>query len=259
MRHIFYSEQDYLQQGSIFNGAVARGYDGCDVYGVIITPRCDIDKHKVSIVHYLPIVKFEDWKKVCLSKEYQEEFIRKESNYLSPFLKKYALDHLLQPGFQLPSQELPKLFLNKPVPGDFYQRLDKYWKYLDNKDDIVYHSLKEWNNYSSRISELVDGKMERYLFFEDWNGEEYYYVICLTEIYNLQLSVAERFKHGVLARDIDYDKNDLKEFDDRMYRYELSSAFSSPYMEYICQKFSNAFFRIGIDDWENRSSLIKSL
>lgn len=52
-----------LTQGSIINNCIADNYaEGLDVYGLIITPRCDLaHEGKVNTVHYLPIVDFDDW------------------------------------------------------------------------------------------------------------------------------------------------------------------------------------------------------
>lgn len=52
-----------LTQGSIISGCISADYPDKEVYGLIITPRCDLSHGiKVSTVHYLPIVKIDDWK-----------------------------------------------------------------------------------------------------------------------------------------------------------------------------------------------------
>ena len=61
-----------LQQGAIFSGAIADGLpERQDLYGIVITPRCDIANKKVSTIHYLPIIPFKLWKYEILSKLFQ--------------------------------------------------------------------------------------------------------------------------------------------------------------------------------------------
>lgn len=65
-----------ITQGSIFNGGISCLYTHHNVLGVIITPRCDIAQHKVPYYYYLPMVSFEDWKKV----EFPHLYIAKLKN-----------------------------------------------------------------------------------------------------------------------------------------------------------------------------------
>lgn len=50
-----------LTQGTIFSCALAEDYDGCEVYGLVITARCDVTNDKVDVYNYIPIVTFDDW------------------------------------------------------------------------------------------------------------------------------------------------------------------------------------------------------
>ena len=50
-----------IEQGTIINSCVAENYSNISNFGIIITPRCDIDNNKVSTVHYLPVVRLDDW------------------------------------------------------------------------------------------------------------------------------------------------------------------------------------------------------
>jgi len=44
-----------LEQGLIFNCGKAVNYVGCEVYGMLITARCDLTHDKIPIFHYLDI------------------------------------------------------------------------------------------------------------------------------------------------------------------------------------------------------------
>ena len=62
-----------------------------------------------------------------------------------------------------------------------------------------------------------------------------------------------------MVRDIDFENNDFFQCEDPLELYAIEAQLSSPYIEYVTQRLSNAFFRIGIDDWENRNSIIDHL
>ena len=69
-----------MTQGSIINGCVADAFPGEEVFGLIITPRCDVSHEgKVDSVHYLPVVPFERWFEVVAKPKIKE--IWKKSIY----------------------------------------------------------------------------------------------------------------------------------------------------------------------------------
>ena len=64
IRNIYFEKPivNRMTQGSIINGCVADAFPGEEVFGLIITPRCDVSHEgKVDSVHYLPVVPFERW------------------------------------------------------------------------------------------------------------------------------------------------------------------------------------------------------
>lgn len=258
MRNIYVKEIIDVQQGCIFDGAVADGFEGCPTFGLIITPRCDIAQHKVPTVHYLPIVRFDDWKRVVLVPMSQSERIRKSYNELIPLLKKSHVPvHLAEKQYKLSDEDLSKSMPYGEVGNCLKTKLKKHWKLQDV--DHCYSTIAEWKQYSSKIAELVDGKMERYLLLEDWEHGVRHYVICLTEIYHLVLNDALKLKDGLKVRDINFSSNDLFQSHDSLTTYSIKAQLSSPYIEYVIQKMSNAFFRIGIEDWEDRKAIIEDL
>ena len=90
-----------LQQGCLFWGAIADGYDK-PVWGLIITPRCDIAQNKVITVHYLPVTKFTDWKDIHLATMLQQDCIKKKLNTLKPvFDSKKISESLLDFKYRL--------------------------------------------------------------------------------------------------------------------------------------------------------------
>ena len=58
IRNIYFEKPivNRMTQGSIINGCVADAFPGEEVFGLIITPRCDVSHEgKVDSVHYLPV------------------------------------------------------------------------------------------------------------------------------------------------------------------------------------------------------------
>lgn len=258
MRNIFEKEITEVQQGCIFNGAIVDGFGDARAFGLIITPRCDIAQCKVPTVHYLPIVKFEDWKKHILTPISQKERLEKSLNDLSPLLVKHKIpDHLIKKEYKLSDDNLEKCIQSQEARNAVLEKIKNHWRLQDNQ--YCYSSLAKWSKYQNRITELVDGKLERFLLLENWKGGRDFFVICLTEIYHLTLKDAQNLKDGIKVRDIDFESNDFFHSDDPYEKYSIQAQLSSPYIEYVTQRLSNAFFRIGIEDWENRKNTIDKL
>ena len=258
MRNIFVQEISKVQQGCIFNGAVVDGFGNSRAYGLIITPKCDIAQKKVPTVHYLPIVRFEDWKKHHLTIISQEDRMRKSLNGLSPLLVKYSIpEHIMEKEYKLSDDDLEQCIQNKEARKAVIEKIKYHWNLQDR--DYCFSTLSKWSKYNNRITELVDGKLERYLLLEDWKGSTDFFVICLTEIYHITFKDAQKLKDGIKVRDIDFECNDFYYSDDPLERYTIQAQLSSPYIEYVTQRLSNAFFRIGIEDWEDKNNTIEKL
>lgn len=149
-----------LQQGCLFWGANSDGYDK-PIWGLIITPRCDIAQNKVKTVHYLPITKFTDWKDTYLVAMFQAEEIKKKYNVLSPIFDSKSISRsLLDVKYKLSDQDLEAMFAGKSMPGDFCVNLREYWSYHDL--DYCRKKLPSWKNYDNRLKELMSGNMERF-------------------------------------------------------------------------------------------------
>lgn len=258
MRSIFEQEISEVQQGCIFNGAIVEGFGDSRAFGLIITPRCEIAQCKVPTVHYLPIVRVEDWKRHILTSISQEECLEKSRKELSPLLVKYNIPaHIVEKDYKLSDEDLEKCIKDQRARNAVIGKIKNHWNLQDR--EYCYSTLSNWSKYHNRITELVDGKIERYLLLEDWKGSRDYFIICLTEIYHLMFKDAQKLKDGVKVRDIDFECNDFYHSDDPFESYSIQAQLSSPYIEYVTQRLSNAFFRIGIEDWEDRNQTIEKL
>lgn len=250
-RNIFNtSDIETIQQGCIFFGGIADGIQ-YPVHGLIITPRCDIANEKVSNINYLPITTLKDWITNDLIPAYRTEEGSKKKMKINEQLKKLDQKISLEVTHKMPEESINKLFPD-PKYKQLVADIISYWELFDN--DVCQESVKKWKNYNNRISELSKGKMERYLLLEHWNNDKnQFYVIHLTQVKHISISTSKTLIKGLPTRLIDREKDDLY-IDDRLSssNYKVVAQLTSPYIEYVCQKFSNAFFRIGIEDWPHK-------
>jgi hypothetical protein len=247
-RDIFLNKAiDTIQQGCIFSGALSDGINK-SVYGLIITPRCDIQNSKVLYVNYLPITSLSDWKSKDLVEIYRVSEGAKQRKELEKKLEKAQKNLKLDPQYRLTTEDLNAIFpshKDKKLKDD----LIRYWDIFD--DTKCAQSVLKWSNYKSKLGELSHGKMERYLLLEGWNEQKSaFYVIHLTQIKRITLRTAQLLVKGIKPNMVNSEIEDLY-IDDipAATTYKVVTQLNSPYIEYVCQKFSNAFFRIGIEDW----------
>lgn len=247
-RNIFHKEPiTEVQQGCIFSGAIADGYKDCNVHGLIITPRCDIAQKKVTTIHYLPVVKFSDWKERDLVTIYRFEQCKKKLADLEQrFNANNVPASLLNPQYKMSKEELAKLLDGEKAK--LIEPLCEYWELFD--DESCIKNISNWKNYDNRLSELASGRNERFLLLESWEEDkDEYYVINLTEVRHIKAETAYSLLKSIRATTIDTTKDEMMETTDKNVMFGIKTSLTSPYIEYVCQKFSGAFFRIGIEDW----------
>lgn len=50
-----------FNQGALFTCAKAERYPHCEVSGIVLTARCDIEQDKFNVLNYAPVVRLVDW------------------------------------------------------------------------------------------------------------------------------------------------------------------------------------------------------
>lgn len=186
-----------IEQGTIVNSCVAENYNNSAVFGIIITPRCDIDNNKISTVHYLPVVKLDDWIAVdfwlIFSSRAKNDIVGK----LYSILEKYKLSRSLIKSFT-PIQ------LRETLKGRISKKddLEKFNKYLSDLEEIsknfqqidkteIKRLVETYNKVSKSIfKELKENKIKEFYLLESWELESGYYVVLLREIRKLTFSLA---------------------------------------------------------------------
>lgn len=234
-----------IQQGVIINGCIA---DKCkeNVSGIIITPRCDIGNGgKVSTIHYLPVIKIEDWIKSYVL----PEALVAEKNQLTKILEEQKHSSKILDVIKEPAVERLKL-KNRTLQ-------DRLKNYIQARDNIKYGKeiIKHIDN---ELTNLVANKHNRYYIIEDWHDTSpiNHYVIILREIKRMELEFATTYTKGFQSKLINEEvakANDVAvvpySFD-----YQTLCEIGSPYIEYILQQFSHNFCRIGVEELERNAT-----
>lgn len=260
MRQLYNKKPKYLEitQGSIITGCIASKYKGCQVWGCVITARCDLSNKKVSMVHYLPIVSFDDFLRKEIIGELKEEWVKELKFNLGNRMKEKGVS----PSFldrNLSNDDFEKLIranFKKTKEADKF--MDDYEKYLRAPaaaiKDVVSDSKGE-GKLKHEIDRLVNNENTNYHLIEDWNcadsEAQRFKVILLREIKEMSLECALSLPDGLLETDIApyyLYCNSLSESVDKSNFYYVDCEVASPYIEHILQRFSNNFIRIGVED-----------
>ena len=244
-----------VTQGSIINHCVAEKY-GCDVWGVIVTPRCDMaHTGKVTHVHYVPIVPFEEWYKVDGLLYLWTRTLEKNRKKIQDTCKEKGF-----PTLNLGEKQLKTLSNSiedqkerdrfQAVINDFYEtektNPNNYKPNSDEKKRLVENMRK--------------GDIPAFFLIEDWRKDNHYMVVLLRELKRLEYNIAIGMSSGVEERTIaDTWKNDLAYSVSRDFIYETEAEIVSPFVEQLMERFSYNFCRIGVEDMdENVEDVLKS-
>ena len=253
-----------LRQGTIFSGAIADGYSGCDVHGIVITAHCDLTHGKVPLVNYLPAVHMADW----FSRDFAASLIGRIRSDLNARLS----DILRSEGYSATiltvhdrRRAIDALFPSTArgksgTRGDKAREIVNALDLLDDLDRPAPESLTSDQlaaleeispKFASRLRvECLRNALNGYYFLShiDSEGPHTGFVVLLRQIYHLPLPTAlavangTDLQHDTLSSAISPLTRDPPEF--AMPIGQLVS----PYLEHLMQNFSTLFARIGIPD-----------
>ena len=239
MRNIYIQTGNHIpiQQGTIINGCISDNYTE-GVYGIIITPRCDIGNGgKVPTIHYLPIISLEKW----IQNDCKNSAIQKERKKLDEMLRDLGISSNILDIIKI--QDIEKI----QIPQ---QSLDRIKVYFSSKNGGNINSPQIINHIKEDYSTLIKGQHNRYYLIEDWNNPNKYNVILLREIKRLSYQTATKYTDGFQARLINEDEfntNDIIKTTSN-FNFHTVATIGSPYIEHIIQAFSYNFCRIGINN-----------
>lgn len=241
-----------IQQGAIINNCVSEDYPNVDVWGVIITPRCDIGNNKVSTIHYLPIIKFEDWLKndfVCIFKKALRQNLR--GSLISKFreygISPTILDNNVSKDDILiiikskisgkPLSPVVEILETLFFLGDPNSTIDLLKKYAKLKDSI--------------LKDIKEGKDKNFHLIEDWNEKGKYRVVLLRDVRRITFKLAEKISNSIFESEIsdeEWKRNDIKTTNIPDTIICIESQLKSPFIEHLIQLFFHNFGRIGVED-----------
>ena len=252
-----------MTQGAIINYCLADNYiDSENVYGFIITPRCDLaHEAKVTHVHYLPIVDFKDWAKQDGEEYLFNNWFRKRKEKFKDKCNKYKIPF---GSFSYADYEkmANKLIVNQSKRLDFLSNADIIINPQRNSQLFLEYSNKD-ETKKQLVKDLLEDRLAAFYLIEDWNGNNgMHKVILLRELKRVSLSSAQRISNGLDLSQIIEGKDELKKTTVPNVLCQVCAQIASPFVEHIVQRFSHNFCRIGVDDRDlemEKESLFKQL
>jgi hypothetical protein len=265
-----------ISQGCIFTNARAEDYDNCNVYGLVITARCDIANDKVNKYNYLPIVTYNDWLKrdyfnIITDRAKSQEIgsvkgILKELGLSQTLITTEKLIDIYDGIFKVSSERKitnkSKAFLGAVERNNVLDNISlenissKHLMYLQNTYKGIAKGI---------VSELLNQKLNGYYYLNaisPTHEEGEHFVILLREVNHIPRVLAMEIAHG-----LDYEPyiTLCQQYPSAIGRLEMTpdsfcmplGAMKSPNIEHLMQKFAELFGRIGIDDPDE--SLLSSL
>lgn len=243
-----------IQQGTIINGCLAEKYDQKNVFGIVVTPRCDIENEKVPTIHYLPIVSFEDW----IKEDFKEIFFNRTKKHIYGNLKSQCNNGGLSSSIiDTLSQEQIMNVINsssiKTKQKNSFASMVKDYGYVQNKTNIRELYLKYPSLGKQIITDLYRNNIGNFYILESWNIDDTksdYVVVLLRDVRRITFTMGKEIAKGLEKNNIterDWSYNDLNPNVDNGFYYPLVTL-SSPYMEHLIQSFFHNFGRIGIED-----------
>lgn len=249
-----------LTQGSIINGCVAEAFPNQEVFGVIVTPRCDLSHEgKVLTVHYVPLVPFELWFDKIAKPIIKEQWKKELANKLDSSTKnaKVGVD-VMEANFAY--EDLCKIVEQKVIKQrdkiEIKEMLDAFF----DKSDLAfdYYLLDEKSNRRGHkmfdfLSRLQDNSVHSYYLLEGWKeyGEKKHLVIMLRDVRRIEYNIANRIGEGVEESSLgleDTTHNDLFLTAKKNNFYFIQALIASPFIEHIMEAFIYNFSRIGVED-----------
>lgn len=256
----------HLTQGYIFSGARAEDYADCEVHGLVITARCDVEQDKAEVFNYFPVVRLSDWK----NRDGKRIFCSRVKKQI----RSGSRDILLHAGFspsileyQSIAQILDRLFprksLDKRIKNArsraiaFLQQEQLLSKTLGSDDETDLNQLSdEFHKLrNGLLKELVEQRLNGYYFLPrvDVADTDRGYVVILREIQHVPRDIARKIANG-LSRDEYEEFMQTRIVDDQALNWSKTaysmpiSCLASPFLEHLMQTFSNLFCRIGLPD-----------
>jgi len=252
-----------LGQGALFTCARAERYPHCEVSGIVLTARCDIEQDKFNVLNYAPVVRLDDWLAVdgydiCVSRA-SADFIGRVSKALKSvelpesLLHSQNLSSILEAVIRDP--DAPK---NIRKTESAFVELVRIESILSKCSTGTAYSNPDFHEHfggqvRSVIKELMNHKLSGYYYLPavDASSGQEGFVALLREVTYLPRALASLIAKGVSQDDVVLQAmpNWTLYLDFEMNPFAMPiGELASPHVEHLLQTFSYLFGRIGLPD-----------
>lgn len=255
--------QDQITQGTIINGIRSERYPNIPCYGVIISARCDIANCKIPKIHLLSALSVGQWIEEVGIRLAFEEILKIKRNELKKWAENHNINFSILDSFSI--QEINKniAVAEKKSRQDAIQ--NKWIEYLNLKEllseqliPFEHPSYKDAQKKAKdKFKDILNEKNVHYCFVpaaaycktEQKGGG---IVVDLLDLYQYPLGLMEKLQKNeldvmVLQPDECAALNEkvfLEQPDDFV---TIIAQIKSPWIEWLMQRFSFSFIRIGVD------------
>jgi len=252
-----------LTQGSIFSHALASDIS-TDVFGLVITARCDLTHGKISLVNYVPLIPLKEWIKSHANGTATQRLLKSETASARQKLatlgeSRELIDYFSSSDIETHLQAHTKEKKTKSIFDSLVknlQRRDELLAYeaADKFDAEFYEAnRKEFNQV---VAELCENKAAEFHFFNsirpDNTGNSY--VALLREIRFIPIALADKICGGFDIAEYNEivtlhkcDPNSLSLISEDCFCESVGTV-RSPEIEFIMQRATSLFSRIGVED-----------
>jgi hypothetical protein len=254
-------------QGTIFTCGLSASYPDVPALGMLITARCDTAQDKAEVYNYVPIVPVEAWiKKDALeivAKRALANGLGGMNSALSDAGMAQSIIDFVEHDMILNELRRGTSKQEKSVANRFEQAVKTVRssrEVLEKADRSIIESLSflDANDglYKGVIKELLTNGLAEYHYLQKAEiGEESKgYVALMREIRFMSAALGKRIAVGLDAKEFESlaeifspGLNHIRFSPEQDFAMPLSCV-SSPFIEFIMQRFANLFSRIGVTD-----------
>jgi hypothetical protein len=248
-----------LTQGTIFTCALTENYLDCGAYGMIITARCDVANDKTPIFSYVPVIPYKHWMSrdgvgIVASRALANSTGEIKKSIKSAGLAESIFDTLSEESIvKLIEEDISKAGKArvKKIQDNFstIQRAKEIILACDEKSAGIF--LDENSGlYKALVKDLLGNAVADFHYLEEieFEGKTDGFVASLREIRLMPSTAAIRILNGLTKADFDrLGVSGLHFRSDDDYAMPVG-LLKSPYIEFLMQRITNLFARIGVTD-----------
>jgi hypothetical protein len=245
-----------LTQGAIINNCISEDYCDCNVWGCVITPRCDLaNKGKVSTFHYLPVINFDMWVDKVMRKMLLNDYYSNLKDRINQRLEKVGAGKNLIDIFRT-KEAIIKAGTAKMKTRDIQDFEKDCHNFFDNNHEAEKEYLTNDKHYKKILNDLKSNGIHGCYLIESWENADSFKIILLRDVRRMSISTRkyyEEWENRGFEDDDFYRRNDVSDASKEKAHYQIICSIKPPFIEHIMQSFSYNFTRIGIPSFDERT------